>query len=56
MSTKNALVCSLGVTVVSGVLLTIARGIPTVEQLIVGCAGMFVVSFVVLRFVAGKFE
>ena len=56
MSTKNALVCSLGVTVVSGVLLTITRGIPTVEQLIGACVGMFVISFIVLRFVAGKFE
>ena len=50
MSTKKALIAAVLVTVVSAVLLTITRGIPTVEQATTGCIGMFAVAFVVFKF------
>lgn len=50
MSTTKALLYALGTTVVSCVLLTITRGIPTSQQVLEGGATMFVIAFVVLKF------
>ena len=49
MNTKKALLHALIVTVVSVVLLTITRGIPTEDQLIGGSVIMFLTAFVVMK-------
>lgn len=54
MSTKKSLLCALGVTIVSCILLTVVRGIPTVQQLTEGGATMFALAFVVLKFFGGE--
>ncbi|MGD0576774.1 MAG: hypothetical protein ABSA74_01740 [Candidatus Staskawiczbacteria bacterium] len=54
MSTVKCVVYAFGVTAVSAVMLTVARGVPTKEQAIDGCLSMFVVSFLVLKFWVGK--
>ena len=54
MSTKKSLLYASGVTIVSCILLTVTRGIPTVQQLTEGGAAMFVLAFVVLKFFSGE--
>lgn len=54
MSTKKVLLYALGVTVVSCVLLTVTRGIPTQQQVLEGGATMFAVAFVALRFFSSE--
>jgi hypothetical protein len=50
MSTPKALLSALAVTVISGILLTIMKGVPTTEQAVSGCTIMFVLAFVVTKF------
>ena len=54
MNTINSLLCATGITVVCSIILIIDRGMPTLEQAITGGVTMFVVAFVMLRFVAGS--
>lgn len=50
MSTKKALLYALGTTIVSCVLLTVTRGIPTSQQVLEVGSTMFVIAFVILKF------
>jgi hypothetical protein len=50
MTTGRALLYSLAITVISAILLTITRGMPTAEQAATSGGEMFLVAFVVLRF------
>ena len=54
MSIIKALLGALGITVVSCVLLTIVKGIPTMSQLIQGGATMLVTSFFALKLFGDK--
>lgn len=45
---RNAFLGALGVTAISGILLTIGHGAPTKEHLIKYSAEMFIAAFVVL--------
>lgn len=50
MNTRKALLCALGVTVVSVILLTTLHGSPTSGQLVGNGVTMFTVAFIVLKF------
>ena len=56
MTTKKVVTYSAGITVVSIVLLTLTKGVPTSEQLIRNGALMFATSFVVFKLIAGAFK
>ncbi|MCX6721028.1 MAG: hypothetical protein NT026_00250 [Candidatus Staskawiczbacteria bacterium] len=49
MSIGKSLLYAVGITAVSVVALTIARGMPTGEQLLTGSATMFVMAFIVMK-------
>ncbi len=50
MTTSKALLGALVATIVSCGLLTLARGIPTRDQLVNGSITMFAIAFIVLKF------
>jgi len=39
----------MGVTTASGIALTIAKGVPTLEQVLIGGISMFVVAFAAMK-------
>jgi len=51
--TSSTLLYSFEVAVISCVLLTVMRGMPTADQLVDSGISMFLVAFVVLKFFAG---
>lgn len=51
MSTTKALICAFGVTAVSVALLTILNGVPSTEKIVKEGGSMFVIAFIVMKFV-----
>jgi len=49
MGTIKALLWAMGVTTASGIALTIAKGVPTLEQVLIGGISMFVVAFAAMK-------
>lgn len=54
MKVIKALLLSLTITVISCILLTLTKGVPTTEQLLWNGGQMFAVAFVVLLFFSEK--
>ena len=53
MSTGNSLLFAAGITAVSVAMLTITRGLPTLQNLTSGAITMFVIAFIVMKFWGG---
>lgn len=54
MSTAKAIFYALVITIISAFFLTISRGWPTIEQVLNNCTMMFIVAFIVMKFVYPK--
>lgn len=53
MSTAKALLFATGIAAVSVVVLTIMKGLPTLQNLASGAVTMFVIAFIVMKFWGG---
>jgi hypothetical protein len=53
MSTAKSLLFAAGITAVSVVMLTVTRGLPTLQNLASGAVTMFVIAFIVMKFWGG---